>query len=101
MSCRVVGIDHAGKALEKLAETEVSEFPDIIFLDINMPQVDGWLFLEKFREITSSIEKTIKIFMVSSSTDRSDKDKAKTYPEIEDYIVKPFNLDLLNKCITE
>ncbi len=99
---KVVGIDNGETAIETLGSIQNSDdFPDIIFLDINMPEVDGWKFLELFRGLSANIEKTIRIFMVSSSTDRSDKDKARSYPEIEDYIVKPFNLEVLGKYLNE
>jgi CheY-like chemotaxis protein len=69
--------------------------PDIILLDINMPIMDGWQFLDEFIKIKS--KKVIKIYIVSSSIDPSDLEKAEQYKIIEDYIFKPISLELIRK----
>ncbi len=61
--------------------------PDIIFLDINMPIMDGWQFIEEFQQI--SFPKKISIYMVSSSVDDNDMRRSKEYAVIDDYIIKP------------
>lgn len=73
-----------------LANTENdSELPDIILLDINMPIMDGFQFMEEFEKIESKLNKEISIYMVSSSVDPVDIEKAKNIPAITDYIIKP------------
>jgi len=64
--------------------------PDIIFLDINMPIMDGWDFLNELQNL-NNIDgfKLPNIYMVSSSIDDKDLIKSKTFPIIKDYIVKP------------
>ena len=63
--------------------------PDIILLDINMPYVDGWMFLQDFEKIKVNMVKQPTIFMVSSSIDPSDINKAKENKQVEDYLIKP------------
>ena len=63
--------------------------PDVILLDINMPIMDGWDFLEWFKEFKVNLSKAIPIFMVSSSIDWRDIEKAKSYKEVVDYMSKP------------
>jgi len=63
--------------------------PDVILLDINMPIMDGWDFLEWFKEFKEKLAKAIPIFMVSSSIDWRDIEKAKSYEEVVDYMSKP------------
>lgn len=63
--------------------------PDIIFLDINMPIMDGWDFLIELQKISDNGFKLPNIYMVSSSIDDKDLIKSKTFPIITDYIVKP------------
>ena len=65
------------------------ELPDYIFLDINMPYVDGWMFLEDYKDIKSSLTKSITIYMISSSIDPRDVSRAKENIDVKDYIVKP------------
>lgn len=79
------------KALEFFIENKdsIDKLPDVIFLDINMPIMNGWQFLDKFKEILPSIEKQITIYMVSSSFDDHDISKSKEYSEVNDYIIKP------------
>jgi response regulator RpfG family c-di-GMP phosphodiesterase len=73
--------------------------PDLIFLDINMPNMDGWEFIREFAEIKSHLGKKIPIYMLSSSIDLNDIYKAKNILEIEDYIFKPMNGHQLSEII--
>jgi two-component system chemotaxis response regulator CheY len=73
----------------KNALVGTQELPDIIFLDINMPIMDGWEFLTELKSLNISEEKVPSIYMVSSSIDDKDLLKSKTHPMIKDYIVKP------------
>src|SRR6476469_10014517 len=63
--------------------------PDIIFLDINMPTMDGWEFLTAFDSIISKLSKPIHIYMVTSSIDKHDIQRSKEFAIVSDYLVKP------------
>ncbi|WP_347375028.1 response regulator [Aequorivita sp. Q41] len=67
--------------------------PDIILLDINMPIMDGFQFMDEYVKLKPNIEKDIEIFMVSSSVDASDVELSNRITEISDYIVKPIKSD--------
>lgn len=70
--------------------------PDFILLDINMPIMSGWEFMEAYGLIKSAIDKQIIIYIVSSSIAAEDKNKSKTYPDILGYLSKPVSInDLL------
>lgn len=88
---------NAKDALDRLNTVNPDKFPDFIFLDINMPGMDGWEFLQKLNIGNTITTKIPKIYMVSSSTDANDQVKSKTFDEVEEYIVKPFSFDLLKK----
>lgn len=77
------------------------ELPDIILLDLNMPVMDGWEFLDEFIKIKSKINKQIEIFMVSSSINPADIEKAKQYQELTDYLIKPVSFNELSKVFNE
>ena len=71
--------------------------PSVIFLDINMPIMNGWEFLEEYGKL--KISKEITIYMVSSSIDPVDIKKAKEINDISDYLVKPILYETLLKII--
>ena len=75
------------------------ELPDVIFLDINMPIMDGFQFMDEYVKIHPRVGKKIIIYMVTSSVDPVDLEHAKKYDEISDYIVKPIKADDLSKII--
>jgi len=65
--------------------------PDVILTDINMPLMNGWQLLDKIGSV--SYDHPIKIFVISSSINQDEMDKAKKYDYVSDYIVKPLTLD--------
>ena len=69
----------------------------LIFLDLNMPVMDGWGFLEIFNEIKSTLNFGTNLFIVSSSINPDDEDRAKNDPEVLDYFPKPLTVDRLLK----
>lgn len=81
----------AVSALHKIIEkTEL--IPDIILLDINMPVMDGWEFMEEIKTIKSQINKKVIIYIVSSSIAIEDKNKSKEFNDVFAFISKPVNV---------
>lgn len=71
------------------------ELPDVILLDINMPVMNGWEFIEAFRKIKPTLPKEIMLYVVSSSVDRQDVEKAKSFTSVNDYLMKPLTVSQL------
>ncbi|MEP2237713.1 MAG: response regulator [Maribacter sp.] len=71
--------------------------PDIILLDLNMPIMNGWEFLDKFHKLTF-VNKP-QVFIVSSHFDQAEIDKGKSYPLVRDFISKPLITKNLNEII--
>ncbi|MDT0646964.1 response regulator [Zunongwangia sp. F260] len=82
---------NAQDALESF-ENLAHSLPDLILLDINMPGIDGWQFIEEMREKRSGFEKETRIFIVTSSIAHSDYTKAKSYPEVCGFLSKPVDV---------
>ena len=67
-----------------------------------MPYVDGWMFLEDYAGLKTNLSKTISIFMVSSSIDPRDMDRARKNTDVREYVIKPVTrekfIELLQKA---
>jgi len=74
---------------------EESKLPDVIFLDLGMPEFNGFDFLERFRKLYPAIEKTIHIFITTCSINPADKKKSENYPFVKGFLRKPLNMDVL------
>lgn len=75
--------------------------PEIIFLDLSMPIMDGWQFLEEYINLNSSNLKKITIYICSSSISPYDIDKAKSLNAVTGYIIKPLTKEDLTKLIND
>ena len=73
--------------------------PDVIFLDINMPIMDGFEFMEEYAKIHPKVGKKIIIYMVTSSVDPTDEIRANKIAQVSDYIVKPIDLSTLRSVL--
>ncbi len=78
---------------ESIENNEKPKVPQVIFLDLNMPIMDGWQFLSEFSKIKNRISKKIDLYVVSSSIDSRDIERAKSIDVVSDYIAKPINID--------
>lgn len=87
-------IDYFEASLKDLSAAKV---PDIIFIDLNMLVMDGWEFIESFTQIEHKFNKLITLYIVSSSINPADINRAKSMSNIKDYLVKPIHAGQLEK----
>jgi CheY-like chemotaxis protein len=87
----ILSFSDGEKAIQyfKNNKTNSEKIPDILFLDVNMPIMDGWMFIEEYARIKKEIIKKTTIFMLSSSVNPIDIERAGKISEIFDYIIKP------------
>jgi len=77
-------------------QQDPSLLPDIILIDVNMPVLDGWGFIDEYMNHGFQNAKEADLYMISSSIDPRDVKKAEALPIIKKYIFKPITLDELN-----
>jgi CheY-like chemotaxis protein len=72
-------------------------YPHLIFLDLNMPVMNGWEFLDVFsKENYSEKFSNIKVIVLSSTIDPDDIDKSKEYPMVIDFLSKPITTEIID-----
>jgi len=81
--------------LKFLVDEHPNELPDYIFLDIMMPLMDGWQFLNEYKKLNIDPLYKSKIYMLSSSIDRDNILKSLSNPWVEAYLAKPIDVHTL------
>ncbi len=94
---KVVAYTEASTALSYIEEEKNNgQLPDLIFLDINMPLMDGWDFIKKYGEIGLN-GNAPKVIMLTSSINPKDEKKAESIAEIDGFKSKPLSQDVLSE----
>ncbi len=94
---KLISYKHGAEAIEALKARAAEGFPpcDVILLDINMPVMDGWEFLSAGEATLGEMGKMVDIYVVSTSVDTRDKEKALANKNVKEYISKPIPPDKL------
>lgn len=89
------------KAIDFFKEYQhnVDELPDVIFLDISMPVIDGWQFLGEYNKVRDYLPKNISIYITTSSISQNDINRANQCHIVTDFIIKPIGIECFNEII--
>ncbi|HTK17934.1 MAG TPA: response regulator [Mucilaginibacter sp.] len=80
---------------------DIGKLPDVILVDLYMPNFDGWDFLDMMEHLYPHLAKPLRIYLLSSSINPRDIEQAKEYSCERSFIFKPITREVLEKCIDE
>ena len=98
-ACKQATYTFDGSMVLEFIEENISashRLPDVIFLDLTMPNFSGWEFLDKFEKIKDSLGKKIELYVMTSSVRESDKERSSKYGCVNSFISKPLTKQVLN-----
>jgi CheY-like chemotaxis protein len=102
-SRELVTYKSAEEALDWLGNINGNHPPDVIFLDLNMPNVDGFGFLEGFKSLPDKIREKSRIVVLTSSNSQKDRDQVFTHKNVIQFITKPLkqvDIEELKKLVS-
>ena len=87
----------AQDALDFFTNSDENNYPQLILLDINMPIMNGFVFLQEYSKLLGDRTSKIHVFMLTSSVDPNDIRKSEDYSFVKGFISTPLSLEHLNK----
>ncbi len=85
--------------LQELSSSNIKHLPNTIFLDLHMPQMDGWQFLEKYDNLIGRND--VAIYLLTSSLNPKDQERAQVNDYVKDYLIKPLKFKDLKKVLDQ
>lgn len=98
LECEILKFYNGQEAFDFFSGVDdMSELPDLVLLDVNMPVKDGWGFLEQFKDLSTELKSKVNLYMVTSSVIQSDIDRATKHGDVKEFVSKPITNDKLEE----
>ncbi len=98
LACTVITKNSGLEALEYL-KSKKEPRADLIFLDINMPGMNGWEFLQEYDQLGKELQSRAINIMLTTSDNPDDKERARTFGFVSDYIIKPLTKEKVKAIV--
>ena len=100
LGSQLIHLKNGAEGLKFLKNADAEQLPEYILLDLYMPEMDGFEFLERFSKL-NNLRNRIEIYVCSSSKNKEDRDEVMNYPFVSAFLEKPLSEEFLEMLILE